>query len=397
MKNWKRWLSIILSLVLLAGMLPPVKAEATLAPAQNKSSGVYQPSGTICLVAPDELQSQNFDPSQYQSLEEACSGMASDMASRNASVTVMLYSTSGDYEAVVADVLERAFRHNGVSNQGDYLDKHWDSYNCKISYVGQGGVYYYTLNFGFVYFTTASQEAEVDRVVDELRKQLNLDEKSDYEKIYAVYDWLCTNVRYDYTNLENENYKLKYSAYAALVNKTAVCQGYATAFYRIMLDLGVDTRVITGIGNGGRHAWNIVRLEDQYYNLDATWDEGRASYSWFLLSNASFADHTRDVEFSTAEFNAAYPMATVDYSEPKPPICYGDVNGDGKVNGQDVVLLRRYMANYDYDTGESTVQVDLGADANGDGKVNGQDVVLLRRYMANYDYDTGVSTVPLGP
>ena len=76
---------------------------------------------------------------------------------------------------------------------------------------------------------------------------------------------------------------------------------------------------------------------------------------------------------------------------------YGDANGDGVVNGQDVVLLRKFMANYNYDTQTFTEIVFAGADANGDGKINGQDVVLLRRYMANYDYDTGISTVPLGP
>lgn len=78
-------------------------------------------------------------------------------------------------------------------------------------------------------------------------------------------------------------------------------------------------------------------------------------------------------------------------------IQYGDVNGDTKVDGRDVIQLRKYMANYDYDTGTSTEAVSAGADVNGDGVINGQDVVLLRRYMANYDYETGASTVVLGP
>lgn len=78
-------------------------------------------------------------------------------------------------------------------------------------------------------------------------------------------------------------------------------------------------------------------------------------------------------------------------------IQYGDVNGDTKVDGRDVIQLRKYMANYDFDTGTSTEAVSAGADVNGDGKINGQDVILLRRYMANYDYETGSSTVVLGP
>jgi hypothetical protein len=84
-------------------------------------------------------------------------------------------------------------------------------------------------------------------------------------------------------------------------------------------------------------------------------------------------------------------------SDDAPAIVYGDVNGDGNVNGRDVLLLRKYMANYDYDTETSTVEVHAGADVNGDGTINGRDVLLLRKYMANYDYDTGSSSVVLGP
>ena len=76
---------------------------------------------------------------------------------------------------------------------------------------------------------------------------------------------------------------------------------------------------------------------------------------------------------------------------------YGDANGDGTVNGKDVLLLRRYMAYYNYDTGTSTVEIFPGGDANGDGVVNGKDVLLMRRYMAYYNYDTGTSSVVLGP
>lgn len=79
------------------------------------------------------------------------------------------------------------------------------------------------------------------------------------------------------------------------------------------------------------------------------------------------------------------------------PFVYGDVNGDGEVTLQDVLLLRRHLANRDPDTGESSVTVEAGADANGDNIINLQDVLLLRRYLANRDPDTGESTVVLGP
>ena len=78
-------------------------------------------------------------------------------------------------------------------------------------------------------------------------------------------------------------------------------------------------------------------------------------------------------------------------------VIYGDANGDGLINGQDVLRLKRYLANYDYETGTSTVLISPGADANGDEIINGQDVLRLKRYLANYDYNTGTSTVVLGP
>ncbi len=76
---------------------------------------------------------------------------------------------------------------------------------------------------------------------------------------------------------------------------------------------------------------------------------------------------------------------------------YGDADGNNKVNLKDAVLLATYLANYDYDTGTSSVELQLGADANGDGKINLKDAVLVATYIANYDYDTGSSTVVLGP
>ena len=82
---------------------------------------------------------------------------------------------------------------------------------------------------------------------------------------------------------------------------------------------------------------------------------------------------------------------------PKLDFTYGDVNGDGKINGRDAIKLAKYLAAYDEDKGESSVAVSPGADVNGDGKINGRDLVKLRKYLANYDESTGQSSVKLGP
>ena len=80
-----------------------------------------------------------------------------------------------------------------------------------------------------------------------------------------------------------------------------------------------------------------------------------------------------------------------------PEFVYGDATGDGKVNALDVLIMRKYLANFDYETNTSTVSVEKGADANGNGDINASDLLLLRKYVANFDYDTNTSSVVLGP
>lgn len=77
------------------------------------------------------------------------------------------------------------------------------------------------------------------------------------------------------------------------------------------------------------------------------------------------------------------------------PFIYGDANGDGKVSSADIIMIKKYIANYDKATDTSTIDVFTGADANGDGKINSSDVILLKKYIANLDRD-GNSSIVLG-
>ena len=80
-----------------------------------------------------------------------------------------------------------------------------------------------------------------------------------------------------------------------------------------------------------------------------------------------------------------------------PKYRFGDANDDGVIDGLDVIRLKKYLANYNYETGVSTIEISAGADANGDGAVDGLDVIRLKKYLANFNYATGESAVPLGP
>ena len=61
----------------------------------------------------------------------------------------------------------------------------------------------------------------------------------------------------------------------------------------------------------------------------------------------------------------------------------GDANGDGAVNTKDVVVIRQYLANLDYDTGVSSVEISDNADMDGDSDTDLHDLYFLRNYLVN--------------
>ena len=120
---------------------------------------------------------------------------------------------------------------------------------------------------------------------------------------------MCENVTYDYENIDDPDYTLKFSAYAALIHKTAICQGYGTLMYRILNEVDVDTRFVAGFDdNGVDHGWNLVEVDGSYYYIDATWDAGSEEYEYFLKGESDFVDHT-----PTSEFLDSYDIAESEY------------------------------------------------------------------------------------
>ena len=223
--------------------------------------------------------------------------------------------TQAVFDQLCDDLFAKAIAHTGVGKEGDYI-----LWNCQGYTVGatqeassQGSGYDVHITFTFTYLSDADQEAQMDQAVADLLSSLDLSSKTDYQKIKAIYDYICSNITYDYDNLYDDSYTLKHSSYAALINKKAVCQGYASLFYRLALEAGIDARVISG-DSGGPHAWNIVKIEGSYYNLDSTWDAGNTEYEYFLKNAKDFPNHTRDAAYTTAAFTSSYPIAATSYA-----------------------------------------------------------------------------------
>ena len=250
-------------------------------------------------------------------IKKVAENFRKQLVNRENEITLYYYSDepiTGEYfNNLTRQLFDLAVQHTGKGNEGDYILWHCQGWHVGANWSSNpNGGFDMNITYTVSYLSDAAQEEKVAQIEKEVFRTLKISGKSDYQKVKAIYDYICSNVSYDYTNLNNDTYIQKYTAYAALIDKTAVCQGYASLLYRMVLDAGVDARVISGDA-GGPHAWNIVRLKDKYYNLDSTWDAGRENYSYFLKSMKAFSDHERDEDYSSSEFTEAYPMAESDY------------------------------------------------------------------------------------
>lgn len=130
---------------------------------------------------------------------------------------------------------------------------------------------------------------------------------SEYRRELVVHDALCDRVTYQETGTKS------HSSYGALVERTAVCEGYAEAFQYLMYQCGIQCLGVLGTA-GGAHKWNSIRIDGIYYYIDVTWDDPVVSdgsdpiitHNYFNISTDLLArDHIIESKYN-------YPLPTCD-------------------------------------------------------------------------------------
>lgn len=112
------------------------------------------------------------------------------------------------------------------------------------------------------------------------------DLEADYDKEKYIHDTLVNKITYMFNSLDQ-------SSFSSIPNDYTVCCGYAKAFQYLMQKLGVPTYFVIGWG-GEMHAWNIIKLDDEYYNVDVTWDDSDPmTYDFFNVTDKKNLMHTR--------------------------------------------------------------------------------------------------------
>ena len=136
---------------------------------------------------------------------------------------------------------------------------------------------------------------ELENAADEIISGIPED-ATDYEKILFVHDYIVNNTDYDFDGAKAKERGIYHTAYGCLVDRKAVCLGYAEAFQYIMNKLGIESGVCTGEADSVPHAWNYVKVNGEYYWIDVTWDDPQSEdeekeseigirHTYFLINN----------------------------------------------------------------------------------------------------------------
>ena len=294
----------------------------------------------------------------FNSIEDAGQYLKKEMVKRSGKITLGIKKDY--YQDLLKDIFNIAVEDDGYtsSSEGDYLYANWNGYSGEASYTSG----YLQITYYMKYLSTYSQEQAVDREVKKVLDQLNVYNKNDYTKIKVVHDYIAKNIEYDYS------YK-NHSGYNAIVDKKVVCQGFSSITCKILKELGVGVRYITGKTGSGYHAWNIIKLDDYWYNTDNTWDENQTSYSgiisykWFLKGSSEFERHFRDSKFNTSQFKNDFPTSYKSYVyEGEHPVINGAEDKTIKVG--ESFDERAGVTAYDKEDGDLTNKIVINGSVN---------------------------------
>ena len=119
-------------------------------------------------------------------------------------------------------------------------------------------------------YCTAQDVAAMQVKLDQLVDQANTLCQTDLEKVFYVHEWLVQNIAYDREHL-SDNVQDDHNLRGALLDGTAVCDGYAKTYALTLRKLGITGVLVTSKDIG--HAWNMVELDGNWYQVDCTWDD----------------------------------------------------------------------------------------------------------------------------
>ena len=340
----RKWTICFFFGLLLSSMLPgfQVKAEET-AEAVLDDSGILQSGGLLQeeeALSPLRVRSSGNTAGARKALTNAIDRIAS---------TVDLTS----YQITTSEL--KSLLSSAVNNNPKYFYYKSCSYTYSPS-NNQAKVV--TLRYSGSAAAIRPQIAAYEQAVQNILGNVQ-SSWSSFEKAMYVNDYLALNCRYDSTYS-------KYSAYNALVEGTAVCQGYGLAYQELMGRLNIPCQLVSS--DPLNHAWNLIQINGSWYHVDVTWNDpvsdrpGRArhlyllkSTGWFQSTGKHIQNGKTDYVYSNGATDASASSQVYDnyfWNDIDSP--FGYYNGSWYTNNGNV--LYRYQFNSTGMTGSSILK-----------------------------------------
>jgi len=222
-------------------------------------------------------------PTKVQSVEELADAFYYHFSQWETDFEIQYAGSTSDIEHLLQQAVEDA------ANRDHYILGHLGDRKIEYEY----GKYKALIKVHQEYLTNAAYEQYVDAQVASILSNVDANSMSDFEKVKFVNDYIVKNTVY------SEDTTLSpHSAIAVLKEHKGVCQGYALLALKMLRELGIETLYVVGEVNTGPHAWNLVKVNGEWYHLDTTWndpvpDRGNAvRYQYFLVDDATMKlDH----------------------------------------------------------------------------------------------------------
>lgn len=120
-------------------------------------------------------------------------------------------------------------------------------------------------------------QAQLHAMADEVISQMP--DGSEYDKVKYIYEYIILNTAYKTEALENDEIAWQnQSIRSVFLDKTSICNGYSLAFLFLCQKAGIEAIYIAGDTttvdeDDVSHAWNLVKIDGQYYPVDTTWGD----------------------------------------------------------------------------------------------------------------------------
>jgi hypothetical protein len=148
-------------------------------------------------------------------------------------------------------------------------------------------------------------QKEIDEVASKIVTEIKGKTNDKMEMLTLLHDKLCNMVTYYNEPIDQD---LLYTVYGSLVWGYTVCEGYARTMRYLCKQLDIDCIIVTGTSKNEQHMWNMVRLDNEWYHIDLTWNdpgldgEGNAKtplHPYFNVTDeVILRDHTIDPDIT---------------------------------------------------------------------------------------------------